>query len=80
MLTRVRALQPRDLVFCRVQSANKDMEAELSCVDGSGKAAGMGLVSGGTLLEVSLGYARRLLRADCPILTAMGQYVRGPPC
>nr|XP_057920408.1 exosome complex component RRP40-like [Doryrhamphus excisus] len=55
-------VQVGDLVFGQFIVANKDMEAELVCVDSSGRANGMGVFGGGGLLfRVSLGLVRRLL-------------------
>ncbi|KAG0228277.1 Exosome component 3 [Actinomortierella wolfii] len=51
-----------DLLYCRVAMANKDMEAELDCVNPTtGKADGYGELKGGFVIKVSLGLARRLL-------------------
>lgn len=53
-------LQVGDLVFAQLIVANRDMEPELACVDGSGRANGMGVFGeGGLLLSVSLGLVRR---------------------
>lgn len=53
-------LQVGDLVFAHFIVANKDMEPELACVDGSGRANGMGIFGeGGLLFSVSLGLVRR---------------------
>ncbi|KAJ4416310.1 exosome non-catalytic core subunit rrp40 [Gnomoniopsis sp. IMI 355080] len=50
------------LVYARVSLANKHMDAELECVNpATGKAEGMGPLTGGMLFTVSLGFARRLL-------------------
>lgn len=50
------------LVYARVSLANKHMDAELECVNSAtGKAEGMGPLTGGMLFTVSLGFARRLL-------------------
>ncbi|KAF9168736.1 Exosome component 3 [Actinomortierella ambigua] len=51
-----------DLLYCRVAMANKDMEAELDCVNPTtGKSDGFGELKGGFAFKVSLGLARRLL-------------------
>lgn len=53
-------LQVGDLVFAHFIVANKDMEPELACIDGSGRANGMGTFGeGGLLFTVSLGLVRR---------------------
>ncbi|CRK30800.1 hypothetical protein BN1723_004040 [Verticillium longisporum] len=50
------------LVYARVASAEKHMDAELECVNPStGKADGLGPLTGGMLFNISLGMARRLL-------------------
>lgn len=52
--------QVGDLVFAQLLVANRDMEPELVCVDGSGRANGMGVFGeGGLLFSVSLGLVRR---------------------
>jgi exosome complex component RRP40 len=52
------------LVYARVTVANKHMDAELECVSASsGKSDGLGPLVGGMVIEVSLGFARRLLMA-----------------
>lgn len=53
-------LQVGDLVFAHFIVANKDMEPELACIDGSGRANGMGIFGeGGLMFTVSLGLVRR---------------------
>lgn len=53
-------VQVGDLVFAQFLIANKDMEPELVCIDGSGRANGMGAFgAGGLLIKVSLGLVRR---------------------
>ncbi|XP_057705585.1 exosome complex component RRP40 [Corythoichthys intestinalis] len=55
-------VQVGDLLFAQLLVANKDMEAELVCVDSAGRANGMGVFgAGGLLFKVSLGLVRRLL-------------------
>lgn len=53
------------------------MEPELSCQsEGDVHHAARdqyGLLSGGTVVQVPLNYARRLLQGDCPILTTAGK-------
>lgn len=57
-------LQPGSLVYARVTLANKHMDAELECVSSTtGKAEGLGPISGGMVFDISLGFARRLLMA-----------------
>ncbi|RFU33700.1 hypothetical protein B7463_g2635, partial [Scytalidium lignicola] len=55
-------LQPGALVYARVSLANKHMDPELECVSSStGKAEGLGPLTGGMLFSVSLVMARRLM-------------------
>lgn len=55
-------LQSGALVYARVSLANKHMDPELECVSSStGKADGLGPLTGGMLFTVSLGMARRLM-------------------
>ncbi|XP_032411173.1 exosome complex component RRP40 isoform X2 [Xiphophorus hellerii] len=55
-------VQVGDLLLAQLVVANKDMEPELVCIDGSGRANGMGVFgTGGLLIKVSLGLVRRLL-------------------
>jgi exosome complex component RRP40 len=61
------------LVYARVESAPRDVEPLLSCVDGSGKSAGMGPLLSGLPFTVSTGAARELLaRPPCAALAALG--------
>ena len=39
--------------------ANKDMEPELDCTDGTGHSTGLGQLSGGFVFQCSLGLTRR---------------------
>jgi exosome complex component RRP40 len=51
-------------VYARVALANKHMDPELECVSAStGKAEGLGPLTGGMVYDVSLGMARRLMMA-----------------
>lgn len=55
-------LQPGSLVYARISQAQKYLDLELECVHPSiGKAEGLGELKGGTLFDISLGMARRLL-------------------
>lgn len=50
------------LVYARVSLANRHMDPELECVSATtGKADGLGPLTGGMLYDISLGMARRLL-------------------
>lgn len=55
-------VQVGDVVYAQFLVANKDMEPELVCIDGSGRSNGMGVFgSGGLMVKVSLELVRRLL-------------------
>lgn len=50
------------LVYARVSMANKHMDAEVECFNSStGKADGMGPLTGGMLFNISPGMSRRLM-------------------
>jgi exosome complex component RRP40 len=50
------------VIYARVTMANKHMDPELECVSQqTGKSEGLGPLSGGTVFNVSLGLARRLM-------------------
>ncbi|KAI9750483.1 MAG: exosome non-catalytic core subunit rrp40 [Lichina confinis] len=58
-------LGPGSLVYARVSVANKYMDPELECVNPStGRAEGLGELKGGTVFDVSLGMARRLMMPE----------------
>lgn len=48
-----------DIIYARLCVANKDMEPELDCRDGSGKSSGMGQLAGGFMITCSLGLCRK---------------------
>ena len=52
-------VQIGDLVYGRLSVANKDMEAELVCIDPNGKANGMGPLKEGFYFTNSLGLTRK---------------------
>ncbi|KAK0729907.1 hypothetical protein B0H67DRAFT_526317 [Lasiosphaeris hirsuta] len=57
-------LLPGALVYARVTLANRHMDPELECVSATtGRAEGLGPLTGGMAFDVSLGLARRLLMA-----------------
>lgn len=56
-------LRPGDAVYCRVSSAQKHVEAELTCVDEAGRSGGLGPLGAGVVVEVSTAHARALLAA-----------------
>lgn len=67
-------LKAGDLVYCRVTSAYRDAEPQLSCVDAMGKAAGFGGLKDGVAFCVSTAYARLLLgRTPHPVLSLLAK-------
>lgn len=67
-------IQIGDIVYARLCIANKDMEPELDCTDGSGKSAGLGQLSGGFMINCSLGLSRKLLSKEFVLLKCLGKY------
>ncbi|KAL2890988.1 Exosome complex component RRP40 [Ceratocystis lukuohia] len=72
-------LSTGSVVYARVSSAHRHMDAELDCVSATtGKADGLGPLAGGMLFPISLGMARRLLMPKAvqdgkmPILEELG--------
>ncbi len=62
------------MVYARVVSANRDMEAVLSCVDSLGRSAGFGQLKEGYSINCSTAHARQLLaKPPAPVLQALGQ-------
>ena len=61
------SFQIGDIVYARLCIANKDMEPELDCTDGSGKSTGLGQLSGGFMINCSLGLSRKWVRYLSPI-------------
>ncbi|NXD22687.1 EXOS3 protein, partial [Spelaeornis formosus] len=67
-------VQVGDLIYGRFLVANKDMEPEMVCIDGSGKSSGMGIIGqDGFLFKVSLGLIRKLLAPKCEIIQELSQ-------
>ena len=52
-------LQIGGIVYARLAVANKDMEPELDCTDGSGHSTGLGPLNGGFMFSCSLGLCRK---------------------
>jgi len=74
-------LEVGTLVYCRVALANRDMEPELSCISSTYKKGWMtgqavfGELTGGHMIETSIGYARSLLLPDNHVVSALGKYL-----
>ena len=70
-------LTPGDLVHARITSTYPFSHPTLSCVDRHGKAAGMGVLHGGSVTHVTTAFARSLLSTPLhPILSLLGQHIR----
>lgn len=71
-------LKVGDLVYARVCSAEKELEAEIECVDSTtGRDAGFGLLDGGMVVDVTLGYARHLLfEKNFPLLKTLSSFTQ----
>ncbi|XP_055973181.1 exosome complex component RRP40 isoform X1 [Sorex fumeus] len=67
-------VQVGDLIYGQFVVANKDMEPEMVCIDGCGRANGMGVIGqDGLLFKVTLGLIRKLLAPDCEIIQELGK-------
>jgi len=64
-----------DLVFCRVIVDEKHREPEVSCVDNFSKSAGMGLLDGGMMIQISLNCVRKITSKDCVLVKALGKHL-----
>lgn len=71
-------LKVGDLTYARVCYAEKELEAEIECMDSTtGQDTGFGLLEGGMIIEVSLGFARRLLfDNDFPLMKLLAQHTQ----
>ncbi|CAR24600.1 exosome non-catalytic core subunit RRP40 [Lachancea thermotolerans CBS 6340] len=69
------SLKVGDLVYARVCKADKELEAEIECVDSTtGKDAGFGLLDGGMVADVSLAFSRELtFNNEYPLLTLLAK-------
>ena len=67
-------LKEGDLVYCRVDMADRDLQPTVTCVDAAGRSAGFGPLNGGYVFECSNAYARLLLgKPPLPVLAALGR-------
>lgn len=65
-----------DVVYAKLLVASKDMEAELVCVDGYGKKAGMGVLDGGGFIfNTPLHTVRKLLNPESALLKTLGKSI-----
>lgn len=67
------SIQVGDVVYAKLSAAGRDMEPELVCVDGHGKAGKLGKLEDGFLMTCSLNLIHKLLSRTCPLLQALGQ-------
>ncbi|CAI4050741.1 exosome non-catalytic core subunit RRP40 SKDI_15G0190 [Saccharomyces kudriavzevii IFO 1802] len=71
-------LQVGDLVYARVCTAEKELEAEIECFDSTtGRDAGFGQLEDGTIIDVNLNFARQLLfNNDFPLLKVLAAHTK----
>lgn len=71
-------LKVGDLVYARVLTAAKELEAEIECMDSSsGQDAGFGLLEDGVCIDVPLAFSRRLLFDEqFPLLRTLSKYCK----
>lgn len=72
------SLKIGDLVYARVCRAEKELEAEIECMDSvTGKDAGFGLLDGGMVINASLAFARELLfNNEFSLLQILAEYTQ----
>lgn len=74
-------LKTRDIVYCRVSTASRDLEPELTCLSlrkGKDWVTGeseFGELKGGHLFDCSLDLAKTLLDPKCYVLKAIGERI-----
>ncbi|AMD21091.1 HEL190Wp [Eremothecium sinecaudum] len=71
-------LKVGDLCYARVSVAEKDLLAELECMDSTtGKVGGFGLLEGGVVVDVPLAFSRELLfNNEYPLLPMLAKYTQ----
>jgi len=66
-------LKEGDLIYCRVDTAHRDMQPTLTCMDAAGRSAGFGPLKGGLQFACGTAQARALLSRPPPaVLAALG--------
>lgn len=67
-----------DLVYARVLTAAKELEAEIECMDSStGQDSGFGLLEDGVCVDVPLSFCRKLLFDDqFPLLRTLAKFCK----
>ena len=67
-------LKEGDLIYCRIDMADRDLQPTVTCMDATGRAAGFGHLHGGYVIECSTAYARTLVSQPPPaVLGALGR-------
>jgi exosome complex component RRP40 len=61
------------IVYCQVSLADKDLEPEVVCINGSGKADGMGELLDGYVITCTLNFGASLADANNQILKSVGE-------
>lgn len=65
-----------DVIFGRLLVANRDTESEIVCVDSHGKQGRLGVLRNGFLFGTSINLIRKLLRPECPLMTALSKELK----
>ena len=69
-------LKEGDLVYCRIDMADRDLQPTVTCVDSKGKSADFGPLQGGFTFDCSTLFARALLSQPTPsFLVSLGSTV-----
>jgi exosome complex component RRP40 len=67
-------LKEGDLVYCRVDMADRDLQPTVTCMDAAGRGAGFGPLKGGYVVDMSNAYSRILVAKPPPaVLAALGR-------
>lgn len=69
-------LREGDLVYCRVDTTDRDIQPTLSCMDTAGRSAGFGPLVGGHQCKCSSAYARMLLTTVTPLPLVLSELSR----
>uniref|UniRef100_A0A1X7UJH4 Exosome complex component RRP40 n=1 Tax=Amphimedon queenslandica TaxID=400682 RepID=A0A1X7UJH4_AMPQE len=70
-------VQVGDLVFGSLCQADPDFEPEMTCVDSSGRASGMGLLKKpGCVISCTLSLCRRLLSKQCAVMEELQKHYK----
>ncbi|XP_075254939.1 exosome complex component RRP40-like isoform X2 [Convolutriloba macropyga] len=72
-----------DVVFCRLISSDASYEYEVVCIDGKGKANGLGPLSStqpSTVIHTSCNFCRRMLSDTFPLLNGLSEMYKFEIC